>query len=306
MHGTPLPTGRFIRACATLATASLLVTGCASGSSAKNPKAEIQAELPASVKAAGVLKIASDLNYAPVDSKGPNGEAMGLDADIADELGKQLGLRIQIVDTPFETLIPGLQQKKYDAVMSAMTDSRERRDGTDDSGKVTNPGVDFVDYFIAGTSFLVAKGNPKGIRTLDDFCGKTVALQRGTTQAAIADRQATACARAGKPTTVHLTDTDDQALAEVAAGRASVDLNDYPVAAYVAKTAQGGNQYEVAGAQLQPAPYGIVVAKDNPGLRDALAKALDQVIRSGAYDAVLAKWNVSAGAAQNAVINGGF
>ncbi|MER5635697.1 ABC transporter substrate-binding protein [Kitasatospora sp. NPDC002227] len=302
MHGTTLPTGPAARACAALAAGSLLVTGCSSTAGSKDPTAALRSQLPAPVKSAGVLKIASDLTYAPVDYKDANGTPLGLDPDLALELGKVLGVKVQIVDTPFDKLIPGLQEKKFDAVMSALTDSRQRRDGTDENGKVINPGVDFVDYFIAGTSILVGKGNPKGIKTLDDFCGHTVALQRGTTQAEIVNHQVTACERSGKPLTVHYSDSDDLARAEVAAGRAVADLNDFPVAVYAAKN---DAKFEVAGAQQQPEPYGIGVAKGNQQLRDALAKAVDQVIRNGSYDTVLTKWGLTAGAAQNAVVNGG-
>lgn len=303
MHRTTLIAGRIGRAGTVLAAGSLLLTACGSSAS-KNSANDLHGKLPAAVKAAGVLKIASDLNYAPVEFKGQSGEPVGLDPDIADALGSHLGIKIEIDDTPFDKLIPGLQTKQYDAVMSGLSDTRQRRDGTDDVGNLANAGVDFVDYFIAGTSILVQKGNPKGIKGLDDLCGHTIALQRGTIQAAIADRQTAACTKS--PLTVHQLGTDNEALAEVAAGKAVADLNDYPVAAYVTQNGQGAGQYQVATEQLQPGPYGIAVAKDNTELRDALAKALDQVIRSGEYDKILTKWHLSSGAAQNAVINGGF
>lgn len=306
MHGATLIVGRVARSGAALAAGSLLLTACGGAAPAKNSESDLHGKLPASIRTAGVLRIAMDPNYAPVESKDQNGEVVGIDADIAQELGKRLGVKIKFVDTAFDKLIPDLQAKQYDAAMSALTDNRQRRDGTDDTGAQKNPGVDFVDYFIAGTSILVAKGNPKGVKGLDDLCGHSVALQRGTTQASIADRQTGACSRVGKPLLIHLYDTDDQALAELAAGRAVADLNDFPVAAYVAQTTDGGNRFEITSSQLQPGPYGIAVAKDNTALRDVLAKALDQAIRSGEYDKILAKWNVTAGAAQNAVINGGF
>ncbi|GAA2131805.1 ABC transporter substrate-binding protein [Kitasatospora kazusensis] len=306
MHGTTLPTGRTARSCAALATGSLLLTACAGSPAPANSVADLHGRLPGSIRSAGVLRIASDPSYAPVESKAPNGAMIGLDPDIGAELGKRLGVRVEFVDTPFDKLIPGLQAQQYDAVMSAMTDDGQRRDGTDDSGRKTNPGVDFVDYFIAGTSILVAKGNPNGIKSLDDLCGTTIALQRATTQATLAAHQSDACNRAGKPLTVQQFDTDDQALAALSAGQAVADLNDFPVAAYDAQNVQGGNAFQVATAQLQPGPYGIAVAKGGGALEEVLVKALDQVIRSGDYEKILAKWNLSAGAAENAVINGGF
>ncbi|MFI5532733.1 ABC transporter substrate-binding protein [Kitasatospora sp. NPDC051853] len=294
------------RTTAVLAAGSALLTGCGAEPAPKASSDDPRSMLPDAVRTAGVLRVGSDLNYAPVEFKDPNGQAVGLDPEIAEAIGRQLGLKVQFVDTPFDKLVPGLHAKQYDVVMSALSDNRQRREGTDDNGTQVNPGVDFVDYFIAGTSILVKKGNPKSIATLDDLCGHTVALQRGTTQDAIVARQTAACDKRGKALTVKLFETDDQALAEVKAGRAVADLNDFPVAAYVAQQQDGGKTFEVASAQLQPGPYGIALPKESTALRDALAKALDRVIRSGEYDKILAKWNVSAGAAQNAVVNGGF
>ncbi|GAA2999528.1 ABC transporter substrate-binding protein [Kitasatospora albolonga] len=304
-HSSPI-SRHVARAATALTAGSLLLTGCGAGSTPKAPSEDPRSMLPAAVREAGVLKVGSDLNYAPVEFKDANGQAAGLDPEIAEAIGKQLGLRVEFVDTPFDKLIPGLHAKQYDVVMSALSDNRQRREGTDDNGTQVNPGVDFVDYFIAGTSILVKKGNPKGVKSIDDLCGHPVALQRGTTQDAIIARQTTACTKAGKPLTVKLFDTDDQALAEVKAGRAVADLNDFPVAAYVAQQQDGGRTFEVASAQIQPGPYGIALTKGDTALRDALVKALDRVIRGGEYDKILAKWNVSAGAAQNAVVNGGF
>jgi polar amino acid transport system substrate-binding protein len=301
-----LISGRFAQACTALAAGSLLLTACGGQPAAKDSDAGLRSKLPASVKAAGVLKIGSDLHYAPMEFTAQSSEVTGLDPDLADAIARHLGLKAEFVDTSFDKLLPGLAAKQFDVAMSAMSDTRQRRDGTDDTGKQVSPGADFVDYFIAGSTILVKKGNPGDIKSIDDLCGHTVALEKGTTQADIANRQTGACSRAGKPLLVKLLDTDDQALAEVASGRAVADLNDYPVAAYQAQHAVGGAQFEVVGAALQPGPYGIALSKDQTQLRDVLAKALDQVIRSGEYDTILAKWNVSAGGAHNAVVNGGF
>ncbi|MFE6869114.1 ABC transporter substrate-binding protein [Kitasatospora sp. NPDC057692] len=297
-----------VAALALTTAGGLLLSGCGSGggTAAQDPVQELRAQLPKAQQSAKVLRIGMDVNYPPVEFRGADGKPDGLDPDLAAALGRILDLRIEYVDTPFDKLLPDLHNKQYDVVMSALSDIRQRREGVDETGKVTGPAVDFVDYFIAGTSMVVAKGNPKGIRTLDDLCGKTVAVQSGTTQDEIVARQVTACTRAGKPLTVHKFDTDAKALAEVAAGGAQVGLNDFPVAAHAAKNTDGGNRFEVTGSQSRSNPYGIALRKEDAALRDVLAKAVDQLIRSGEYDRILAKWNVTAGAAQNAVVNGGI
>ncbi|WP_371479582.1 ABC transporter substrate-binding protein [Kitasatospora sp. NBC_00315] len=287
--------------------AALLLAGCAGQGAARTPQDEARAAVPQALRSAGVLRVGTDLNYPPVEFRGPDGKPAGLDPDLANALGDLLGLRVEIVDTPFDKLIPGLNDKQFDIAMSALSDVPQRRDGTDDAGKPTGQaGVDFVDYFIAGTSILVPKGNPKGVRTLEDLCGTTIALQRGTTQDELLGRQAAACARLGKPLQIHRFDSDAEALAEVASGKAVAGFNDYPVAAYAAKTTDGGNRFQVAGAQSQSSPYGIATAKSETALRDVLATALNQLIRNGEYGKILAKWDIADGAAQTAVVNGGL
>ncbi|MFJ4187679.1 ABC transporter substrate-binding protein [Kitasatospora sp. NPDC089509] len=295
-------------AAALAAAGALLLTGCGGGgqAAASDPVKDVRDKLPKAQRSAGVLRIGMDVNYAPVEFRGPDGKPTGLDPDLAAALGKILDVRVEFVDTPFDKLIPNLQGKQFDVAMSALSDVRQRREGLDENGKQVNPGVDFVDYFIAGTSIVVPKGNPKGIRTLDDLCGRTIAFQQGTTQDDIATRQVAVCARTGRQLTVHRLDTDAKALAEISAGTAAAGLNDFPVAAYAAKNTDGGARFEVTGAQSTSTPYGIAVRKEDTELRDTLSKAVDQLIRSGEYDKVLAKWSVSAGAAQNAVVNGGI
>ncbi|WP_354642291.1 ABC transporter substrate-binding protein [Kitasatospora camelliae] len=283
---------------------SLLLAGC--GSDAPAAEQKLHDRLPASVKSSGVLRIGAELNYPPVDFKDDSGKPAGLDPDLAEAIGKELGVKVQFVDTAFDKLLPGLSTNEFDLVMSGMSDNRQRREGTDEAGKQIHPGVDFVDYFIAGTSIVVPKGNPKGVNSLDDLCGQTVALQRGTTQATVIQRQTAACEKVKKPLGIKLTDSDADALTLVAGGKAAADLSDFPVAAGVAQKGFGGAQFQLAGQPLQSGPFGMAVAKSNEQLRDTLAKALDQVIRSGEYEKILTKWGVTAGAAQNAVVNGGF
>ncbi|MCX4754832.1 ABC transporter substrate-binding protein [Kitasatospora purpeofusca] len=291
-----------------LATAgTLLLTGCGGDKTvAEDPLQQLRAKVPSAQQSGKVLRIGMDVNYPPVEFRGTDGKPDGLDPEIAAALGRILDLRIEYVDTPFDKLIPNLHHKQYDVAMSALSDIRQRRDGVDEAGKSTGLAVDFVDYFIAGTSIVVPKGNPKGIHGLDDLCGRTVSVQSGTTQDEIVARQVTACTRANKPLTVHKFDSDAKALAEVAGGAAQAGLNDFPVAAYAAKNTDGGNRFEVTGAQSRSNPYGIALRKEDTELRDVLAKAIDQLIRSGEYDKILTKWNVAAGAAQNAVVNGGI
>ncbi|MET8446658.1 ABC transporter substrate-binding protein [Streptomyces sp. NPDC005209] len=277
--------------------------GSSSASAASAPLAD---KLPADIKSAGVIKVGSDIAYPPVEYM-ENGKAVGIDPDIADALGKQLGVKFEFQNGKFDNLIVGLQAKRFQVLMSAMNDTKDRQSGIDsDTGKKVGNGVDFVDYFTAGTSILVQKGNPKGIKSLDDLCGKVVALQKGTTSEGIAKAQSKKCTKDGKKAIdLQTFDTDPEALLRLKQGASVADLNDFPVAAYNAKTSGGGKDFEVVGDQIEAGPYGIAVSKENTQLRDALQAAMAAIIKSGDYQKILEKWNVTQGAVTESKINGG-
>ncbi|MGW1494093.1 ABC transporter substrate-binding protein [Streptomyces sp. NPDC002402] len=262
-------------------------------------------KLPKKYQDSKVIKVGTDAAYAPMEFE-EGGKIVGIDPDIAAALGKELGVSFQFTNGTFDGLISSLNTGRQDLVMSAMSDTKARQQGLDDTGKKVGEGVDFVDYFTSGVSLLVKKGNPENIQSLDDLCGKKVAVQRGTIYEETFKTQAAKCSKDGKgKLTIEAFDTDAEAQTRVKSGGAVADLNDYPVAAYIAKTAGGGNDFEVAGNQTDAGPFGIAVDKDNAQLRDALKEALTAIIKNGEYTKVLEKWDVKNSAVTEATINAG-
>ncbi len=277
-------------------SALVLVSACGTSDSPTveqtSGAAPLASLLPQAIRDKGTLTVGSDIAYAPVEFFDTDGKtAIGIDPDIAAALGKQLGITLTFENGTFDGLITQLTSKRIDLIMSALSDTKERQ-----------AKIDFVDYFTAGTSILVKKGNPEGIKTLDDFCGKTIALQRGTTQDDVAKAQQAKCKTAGKELKVLSFDKDTEALLQVRSGRAVADMNDFPVAAYNAKTS---GDFEVVGEQIEAGPYGIGIRKEDTQLRDAIKAALDAIIKNGDYTKVLEKWNVTQGAVTSATVNGG-
>ncbi len=269
--------------------------GSSSGSGAGG-LTELGQQLPSAIQQSKEIKVGSDIAYAPVEFyKEGTQEVQGIDLDLAQAMGQKLGVKFTFANTTFDGIIPALKASRFDIIMSAMSDTPERQKE-----------VDFIDYFKAGTSILVKKGNPQGIKSLDDLCGKTIALQKGTTQVDVANEQQGKCTSAGKAKINILTyDKDTDAQLQLRTGRSVADMNDFPVAAYAAATVGGGNDFEVVGEQIGAGPYGIGVRKTDTQLRDALQEALKAIVADGAYAQVLQKWNVSQGALTTAAINGG-
>ncbi|MGW0710607.1 ABC transporter substrate-binding protein [Streptomyces sp. NPDC002643] len=292
---------------------ALLLTGCGDqtkdkgSDTATTSSAPLADKLPASIRDKGVINVGSDIAYAPVEYKDSSGKVVGIDIDIANALGKQLGVEFKFQNATFDTLIGGLAAKRYDIAMSAMTDTKDRQEGIDaDTGKKVGAGVDFVDYFTAGVSLYTNKGDDQGIKTWDDLCGKTIAVQRNTFSNDLATDQAKKCKDDGKGE-LKIEDfaTNPEAETRMRSKGADVVSADYPVAAYSVKTSGDGDYFEIVGDQVEAGPYGIAVAKDNTELRDALQAAVQAIIDSGEYKEIIEKWGVADGAITEAKINGG-
>ncbi|MFF9848692.1 ABC transporter substrate-binding protein [Streptomyces litmocidini] len=306
-------TSRLAAVAAIAVAGSMLLTACGDqtesgstkeggSSSAAASNAPLFSKLPADIQKAGVIKVGTDASYAPMEFT-DGGKVVGVDPDLGEALGKQLGVKFEFVSGTFDGLITSIYTGRQQLIMSSMTDNKKRQEGLDDNGKKIGKGIDFVDYFSSGVSLLVKKGNPQGVNSLDDLCGKTVAVQRGTIYEDTFKAQAAKCG--DKKLTIQAFDTDAEAQTRVKAGGAVADLNDYPVASYIAKTSGGGKDFEVVGNQSDVGLFGIGVSKENTQLRDAVKEALDAIIKDGSYAEVLKKWDVEGSAVKSATINAG-
>lgn len=249
------------------------------------------AGLPAKYKNKGVLIVASDASYAPMEFIGKDGKTVvGADADLGHAIGKVLGVKFKFVNASFDSIIPGLQAHKYDLGMSSFSDTKKREQV-----------VDFVTYLVAGTSFYVkANGGPK-IEGLDDLCGKTVAIEKGTIQVDDANAQSKKCTAEGKsPVSIKVFPDQNGANLAIASDRAQVGMADSPVAAWIVKESHG--QFKLSGKAYNNVPYGIIVPK-NSGLAEPLRAAIEQLMKSGEYAKILEKWGITQGALKTSKIN---
>ncbi|MFF4338501.1 ABC transporter substrate-binding protein [Kitasatospora sp. NPDC001540] len=299
--------GRGRAALAAVVGGMLLVSGCGivgiDGSS--DQEANLRALLPERVRKSGVLTVGSSFTAAPVVYRNDRNEPDGLDPHLAEKLGALLGVRVEFQDAgAFANVLPGLLDGKYDVAMSGITDTREREQGVDKNGAQVNPGVDFVDYFMAGIGIAVDRGNPKGIVDIDHLCGHTVTVKKGTTHDDLVTKQKTACEHNGKGALTLLETDSDNAAIQNLRGPADAYITDYPKATYAVQTVDNGNAFEIGGPQLQPRPFGIALRKEDSQLRDVLMRAMNRLIADGTYDQVLAEHQLTVGAIQNSVTNG--
>jgi polar amino acid transport system substrate-binding protein len=235
--------------------------------------------VPASIKSKGTLTVAADASYAPDEFVASDGHTViGMDADLAKALAAVMGLKANVVNATFSTIIPGLADGKYDMGASSFTDTKARE-------KV----VDFVDYANVGESFYTKTSGGTSIGSIADICGRTVSVESGTTEQADAKTQSNKCTKSGKPAVKELVfSTQTEANLAVSSGRAQLGFADTPVADYQVK--QSGGLFKLTGAAYAPAPYGLAIPKG--GFDKAVLAAMNALEANGTYAKIFHKWGL--------------
>jgi polar amino acid transport system substrate-binding protein len=287
------------------ALAVLAIAGCGSSNSttsssttststtsAPATNAAIAAKVPAAIKSKGTLNVATEAQYAPNEFLAADGHTIiGMDPDLVSALAAVMGLKANFINANFETILPGLAAGRYDVGASSFTDTKERQKT-----------VDFVTYFSAGISFYAkASANP-GVKTVADICGKTVALEKGTTELEEATKQSGKCTKEGKKAVSILSFPGQNPVnLAIVSGRAEVGMADSPVVAYQVKLSNGA--LKLTGESYGFAPYGLALPKNN-GMAQPTLEALKELMSNGTYTRILTKWGIQSGAISEPKING--
>lgn len=218
---------------------------------------------------AGTITVGSDTSFPPFESlNGANTE--GFDVDLVAAIAKTAGLTSVFKTETFDTLIPTLKAGgKFDLIASGMTITDERKKE-----------IDFSDPYIdSNQSLAVKKGST--LKSLDQFAGKKIGVQSGTTGEALAKEKA-------KGATLVPFKTATDALAALQAGNVDGVVNDLPVTAYLVK--DPSRNLQIAQEIPTGEQYGFAISKDNPELLKLVNEGLAKVKASGEYDSIYTKW----------------
>lgn len=223
------------------------------------------------IKQEGKLVAGTSADYPPFESIDENGNMVGFDIDLINEIGKRMGVEVEIQDMPFDSLIAGVQEGKIDLSIAAFNYTEER-DKT----------VDFTDaYYYAEDGFLVAEDFAGEITVPEDAAQYRVGVQTGAT----ADGWATE----------NLLDTGlmseenlfryermDQAALDVKAGRIDILITDYIPAQALAD--ELGGLKVVYHAEISTGPVNIIVPEGDVELTNALNEIIADLLEEGFID----------------------
>lgn len=225
------------------------------------------------IKKNGIIKIAVDTTYPPMEFEGANGEITGLDIDLARALAKNLNLKAEFVVMPWDGILAGLKSNRYHIIMSSMNITPEREKE-----------VKFVPYMKMGQVF-VTKTKSQPVVSEKDLAGKRMAVQVDTTSySALLDMQKRGIQIKEIKTFPGATET----FSALRANQADAILTDEAVGRYYASL--DSKTFAVTGMALKPELVGIAVKKEDAKLHEALTQALATIQKDGTYSKLYKNW----------------
>ncbi|MGB8981768.1 MAG: transporter substrate-binding domain-containing protein [Anaerolineales bacterium] len=261
---------RFFVLVALLVAASIVLSACGGGAAANHLEA---------IKDAGVIKVGTSADYPPFESVDESGNKVGFDIELMAEIANRLGVELEWVDMPFDSLIAAVQEGKIDASISAFNYSEER-----------DQMIDFSDaYYTSEDAFTVAEGFAGNIANPEDVAAYKVGVQTGTTQ----DSWLTDTLVAGgllPEENLFRYDRVDQAMLDLKNGRVDVMMSDYVPAQALAE--QLGGLKIVYHGVLSSGPMNIVIPNGDAELQQALNEVIRQLDSEGFIDGLADKYFV--------------
>ncbi|WP_328535809.1 ABC transporter substrate-binding protein [Streptomyces sp. NBC_00344] len=242
----------------------------------------LKAKLPAGVRRSGTLTLGTTFNPGtaglPHGGETPDGTKVGLDVDLRNAVAKVLGISWRVQNGTFATVIPGVQNGKYDVGQDNFGVTRARE-------KV----VDFATYLNDGQSFLGSKDiKINKVTGLTDLCGLTVATTPGSTFQQILTDGASKCAAAGKkPYRVQYFADAAPIFLGLANGKVDVMFGPTLGLRYDARQVPDTKYL----GEISTTPVGFVTARKSP-VAGALSAAVNKLIANGDYAKIFRKWQV--------------
>jgi polar amino acid transport system substrate-binding protein len=218
------------------------------------------------------IVIATDATWPPMEMVDESKEIVGFDIDLMKAAAKAGGFEVEFQNTAWDGIFAGLEAGEYDAVMSSVTITDERKQTMDFS----------VPYINAGQILVVRKAT-SGVTTLKDLAGKSVGAQIGTTGAFAVE----------KVSGVELRTYDEIGLAfeDLVNERLDAVVCDTPVAAdFALMNPNFKAKLKIVGEPFTEEYYGVAVKKGNTKVLDTINAGLKKVLDTNTYKQIEDKW----------------
>lgn len=226
------------------------------------------------IKKRGALRVCLEPAYMPFEITNKRGEIIGFDPDLAALMVKELGVKLELVSTAWDGIIPALLTDKCDLIMSGMTITEERAQKIDFS----NP------YMVIGQTVLLRKDLADKVKSYKDLNNAKykITSKLGTTGEIAAKKYL-------PKANYSSFETEPEGLMEVVNGKADAFIYDSPYNA-VAIGQRGEGKLVFLDKPFTDEPLGWAVRKDNPEFMKWLNSFLVKVKKDGSYEKLYQKW----------------
>ena len=221
---------------------------------------------------ADTIRIAIDGSYAPFAIVNAEGQLEGFDVDIANALCEQMQADCEIISQPWEGIIPGLRVKKYDAIISSMSVTKER-------AKV----VDFSNRYYSNVLALLGPKSRNVDTSPEGLKGLTIGAYRSTVSSQYLEDN-----YAGE-VDIKLYDTQENAYLDLSSGRIDLLVSDkFPAWDWL--RTQEGADYEFKGADIDIQDQVAIAVRKGSPLKHAFDSAITAIVENGRYAEINARY----------------
>jgi polar amino acid transport system substrate-binding protein len=244
----------------------------------------LRAKLPETIRAAGKMISVNNGSFPPYEIVTDTNKMIGASADLSEALGELLGVKIEHATVNgLASSLSGIAAGRFQFAMGPIGDFKSRQEAND-----------FVDYVREYVVFAVQKGNPKAINSLEDSCGKKIAVMSAGSAEKVIKAQAEKCAADGKPALEVMSFTDQPtSILSVRSRRADAFFSSQAPLSYFVQQAKGDLELAAIGKAngFQDLFQGAVVPKGSP-LGEVLVGGIKALKANGTYAAIFKKWGL--------------
>jgi polar amino acid transport system substrate-binding protein len=222
---------------------------------------------------AETLKMGIEAAYPPFNNKDASGQVVGFDKEIGDALCAKMKAECSVVTSDWDGIIPALNAKKFDFLISSLSITEERK-----------AAVDFTDPYYSNKLQFIAPKSVDFKTDKDSLKGKIIGTQRATLAGTWLEDTY------GDDIKVSLYDTQENAYLDLTSGRVDAILAD-KYANYDWLKTDAGKNYEFKGDPVvESDKIGIAVRKGDNELRNKLNAALKEIVADGTYKKINDKY----------------
>jgi len=253
------------------------LAGC--GGTDQNP-AEAENTAPSdtslqTVLDSGVLRVGLCPEYPPFESINESNEIVGFDPSLADAIAKELGIKAEFINTPWEGLIAGLNNGDFDVIMSAMSP---------EEATAATKAVELSDNYYVMSDVIVVRSDNTDIKAKADLAGKTVGVQAASTAANAAEDLPNKGIKVAK---LNYYTRNAEAYAELANGRIDALVVSITYANEQAKNNPG---FKVINDSLHEVGIAVVAKQGSVALVDKIDEIVAKLKENGTYDQIAVEW----------------